>query len=79
MAAVTRSRHVVRGPVVVVVVVGMSRSIASGGKIVAMPSIVHVVSRPKTMSGTVGLARQPSRMRTRIREPRAILPSVAPR
>ncbi len=46
LGALTRIRHVVRGPEAVVVVVGMTRSIESTGNVLAIPSIVQAVVRP---------------------------------
>ena len=78
-AAVTLIRHVVVEPADVVVVFGMTRRTASAGNVASTPSMVHGARRPKIVSGFVGDARQPYRIRTRMRVPVAIDPSVVPR
>ncbi len=61
-----RMRQAVRPTPAVTVVVGISRSFASGGNVPATPSMVHGVARPKRTSGFAVVAANDVSTRTRI-------------
>ena len=77
-AAVTLMSQVVDDTPAVTVVFGMTRRTASAGNVAATPSTVHGARRPKISSGFVGAARQPYRIRTRMRVAGSIEPRVVP-
>ncbi len=63
---VTFTRQVVFVPVVVVTTFGVTRTLASLGKTLSTPSIVHVLPRAYSTSGRVELALKSASTSTRI-------------